>query len=162
MRAIDADITSICETHLPGNSVIEIDNYNWIGFNRPEIHRNAPKASGGVGLLIKAWVCDIYDISVEDKSYDGILAVKFTHKDTERDFVVFSCYLPPENSTRGRDSSSLFTHLLSQVYLHSDSDSLYIMADFNARIGSLSDIIEECDTIKERTVLDKRTTGISE
>ena len=155
MRALDADITSICETHLPGNSVIKIDNYNWIGFNRPEIHRNAPKASGGVGLLIKAWVCDIYDIGVEDKSYDGILAVKFTHKDTERDFVVFSCYLPPENSTRGRDSSSLFTHLLSQVYLHSDSDSLYIMADFNARIGSLSDIIEECDTIKERTVLDK-------
>ena len=27
VRAIDAAITSICETQLPGNSVIEIDNY---------------------------------------------------------------------------------------------------------------------------------------
>ena len=155
LRAVDADITSICETHLSGSSVIEIDEYKWIGFNRREIHINAPKASGGVGVLIKDWVFNVYNVTVEDKSYEGILAVKFTHKESGRNFVIFSCYLPPENSARGRDSSSFFVHLLLLIYLYSECDSLYVTGDFNARIGSLSDLQEECDSINERTALDK-------
>lgn len=99
---------------------------------------------------------EAFDIKVVDKTVDGILAVQFTHKETERDFVVFSCYLPPENSTRGRDASSFFAHLLSQVYLHSECDSLYITGVFNARIGTLSDILDECDFIRGRQVIDRR------
>ena len=102
MRGIDADIYSICETHLSGQNIIEIDSYTWIGYNRRDIHRDAPKSSGGVGILIKQWVCDTYNISVIDKTVDGIIGVKFVHKETDSDFVVFSCYLPPENSTRGK------------------------------------------------------------
>lgn len=98
VHAIDANITSICETHLAGQNVIPVDSYSWIGFYRHDIHRNAPKASGGVGLLIKSWMFEAYDITV---SFEGILAVKFVHKETDRDFVVLSCYLRPENSTRG-------------------------------------------------------------
>ena len=117
MRGIDADIYSICETHLSGQNIIEIDSYTWIGYNRRDIHRDAPKSSGGVGILIKQWVCDTYNISVIDKTVDGILGVKFVHKETDSDFVVFSCYLPPENSTRGRDAQTFFAHLLAQMYL---------------------------------------------
>lgn len=57
--------------------------------------------------------------------------------------------------TRGRDSGSFFAHLLSLIYVNSDFDSLYITADFNAKIGTLSNILEDCDTIKERVTLDK-------
>lgn len=110
---MDADITTIYETHLPDQNGIEIDSYQWIGFNRKEIHRKAPKVSGGVGMLIKAGVCDAYEITVVDRSVDGILAVRFTPKETDRDFIVFSCYLPPENSTRGREANSVFAHLLT-------------------------------------------------
>jgi hypothetical protein len=59
-RAIDADIISLCETHLSNQDVINVPGYVWYGFNRPEIHRNAPKASGGVGLLVKKM--DFYGI----------------------------------------------------------------------------------------------------
>ena len=80
MRGIDADIYSICETHLSGQNIIEIDSYTWIGYNRRDIHRDAPKSSGGVGILIKQWVCDTYNISVIDKTVDGILGVKYVIK----------------------------------------------------------------------------------
>ncbi len=67
---------------------------------------------------------------------------------------MFSCYLPPENSPRGRDAQSFFAHLLTQIYINSESDAVFIGADFNARIGSLSDIIHDCDSIPDRNVLD--------
>jgi len=52
-----------------------------------------------------------------------------------------SCYLSPVNSTRGPDASSFFAHLLARIYLFSDCDSLYVVADFNAMIGNLLDIL---------------------
>jgi hypothetical protein len=90
-----------------------------IGHNRQDIHVNAPKPSGGVGLLVKSWLYEEWEISVIEKSLDGILGVKFVHKNTYYDFKVFSCYLPPENSTRGRDDQKFYAHLLSQIYINS-------------------------------------------
>ncbi|XP_060587764.1 uncharacterized protein LOC132743245 [Ruditapes philippinarum] len=72
-----------------------------------------------------------------------------------RAVLLFSCYLPTENSTRGRDSQGFFSHLLAQIYVNSESDTIIVAADFNSRIGSLSDILSELDCIPQRTVLDK-------
>ena len=96
-----------------------------------------------------------YEIYIVDKSLDGILGVKFVHKSTDYDFIVFACYLPPENLTRGRDAQTFYAHLLSQIYINSESDGIFIAADFNARIGSMSDIIGDFDSIPPRNVLDK-------
>ncbi|CAC5399192.1 unnamed protein product [Mytilus coruscus] len=57
---INVDILSICETHLKESDKIAVDGNTWKGHNRNEIHRNAPKASGGVGLLIKQWILEEY------------------------------------------------------------------------------------------------------
>ncbi|WAQ96050.1 hypothetical protein MAR_028740, partial [Mya arenaria] len=129
-------------------NVLNVDGYSWFGFNRTEIHRNAPKASGGVGLLVKQSVVNEYDVAIVDRVYDGIIAVSFTNKATGSDFIVFSCYLPPE----GRDAQGFFAHLLTQIYAHANYDQMVVCSDFNARIGSLSDLLTECDIIPERTV----------
>lgn len=63
--------------------------------------------------------------------------------------------MPAENSTRGRDAQSFYAHLLSQIYINSESDGIFLADDFNARIGSLSDIIDDFDGIPPRHVLDK-------
>jgi hypothetical protein len=78
-RSIDADIISICETHLLDNEVINVNSYTWFGFNRLEIHRNAPKGSGGVGLLLRNSLPETHNVKVVDTSYDGILIVKLVH-----------------------------------------------------------------------------------
>lgn len=69
---------------------------------------------------MKKPICEEYEINVVVKSYDGILVVKFVNKSCDYEFVVCACYLPPENSTRGRDSEGVYSHLLAQVYLNSD------------------------------------------
>ena len=50
-----------------------------------------------------------------DRSYEGILGVQFVNRVTDTDFIVLSCYLPSENSTRGRDAQSFFAHLLAFI-----------------------------------------------
>lgn len=105
---MNCDIISISETHLYKEKEIHIKGYKWIGFNRQQIHVNAPKASGGVGILVKIWLTELFSISVIDKCYDGILGIKFTKHNSDFEFIVFTCYLPPENSNRGRDAQGFF------------------------------------------------------
>ena len=155
IKAIDADITCVSETHLPDQNVLKIEGYLWLGYNRQEIHRNAPKASGGVGIFIKENLTQDFNVEIVDKSYDGILGVKFSHKSTDYTFVVFVSYLPPERSTRGRDAQSFFSHILSQVYLNYDSDALFVVGDLNSGIGNMPDASSDFDGIPQRTVLDK-------
>ncbi|WAR23590.1 hypothetical protein MAR_037259, partial [Mya arenaria] len=134
IRCLNADIKTVIETHLSGNNVRNCEGYRWFGYNKIEIYRRAPKPSGGVGILIKQCVADAYEVCKVDKVYEGILALKITHRETESDLVIFSCYLPPENSVWGRDGQSFFAHLLSLIYTHGDCDYMFIGADFNARI----------------------------
>ena len=54
----------MCETHLAGQNRIEIDGYTWYGHNRTEIHRNAPRASGGVGILVKNSISKLFEIEI--------------------------------------------------------------------------------------------------
>ena len=82
-----------------------------------------------------------------------VLGLKFNHKFSNYNLLVFACYLPPEYSTWGRDSHEYFSHLLSQIYLADDIDYLYICGDTNAKIGDLNDSIE-LDSILARTILD--------
>ena len=158
IKQIDADIYSINETHLNQNDCIEVESYKWIGFNRCSIHKDAPKASGGIGILIKNSVVDEYLIESIDKSYDGILAIKFMSKQTDFGFVVISGYLPPENSVWGRDSQEFFSHALSLVYIYNECDAVFLCGDLNSRIGSLDDTSDFDDiNIPCRKIIDKTT-----
>lgn len=52
-------------------------DYIWIGLNRKNIYIKVLKGFGGVGLLIKKWMFEIYDIEIIDNLYEGIFGVKF-------------------------------------------------------------------------------------
>ena len=105
--------------------------------NRKERHREAPKPSGGVAILVRDDVLQKFDINIIDKAYDGILAIKCKHKETDFTAILFACYLPPQNSPWGRDAQPFFAHLISEIYLHSYADFIICGGDINARIGNI-------------------------
>ncbi len=80
---------------------------------------------------------------------DGILGIELIDKCTQRSYIIFSCYLPPSNSEFGRDGSSFFTHLLTELYRHCEADNIVLCGDFNARIGEFKDYIVDIDGICE-------------
>ncbi len=72
-----------------------------------------------------------------DKSLDGLLSVKFTHKQSEFDFVISLCYIPPEGSPWSHNISDFYGCLTAEVYAHFESDMIFILGDMNGRIGHM-------------------------
>ena len=93
------DILCVCETHLSKGETLTVNGYTWFGFNRDSKHRRSPITFGGVGTLVKNSLLKSYNVEVVDKSFDGVLGVRFVSKLTKYSFVVYSCYLPPDNSS---------------------------------------------------------------
>lgn len=144
------------ETHLVNEDGIDLTEhgFKWIGFNRTHTHIKAPKGSGGVGVVVKDWLFNSYCIDIVDKSYEGILGVRFVNKYNDFTLILFTVYLPPENSPWGRDASSFYSHLLTQIYLHYESDAIVVCGDLNARIGNTQDCNDFLDNIPLRNSVD--------
>lgn len=67
------DIIAIKETHLKGKSSLQLDDYNFYGNNRKDLHVNARAGSGGVCLLVNKSLAHIFNIEVLNKNYAEIL-----------------------------------------------------------------------------------------
>ena len=148
------DVVAISESHLQGNETIDMEGYVWFGHNRQGTHIRAPKGSGGVGILVREELLQNFHVELVDKSYEGIIGIKLQHRISEYTVIVFSCYLPPENSTWGRDSLSFFSHLLSQIYLLNEIDAIVVCGDLNSRVGKLDDYIPDVDELSCRKIVD--------
>lgn len=125
------------------------------GSNRKQTHIQAPKGSGGVGLLIKCDLYKLYNVKVIDHAYEGIIGVQFANKFSDFKLIVYSMYLPPENSPWGRDATSFFSHLLTQVYLHCETDAIFLCGDLNSRIGSIQENNDCFDNIPHQKSIEK-------
>ena len=128
--------------------------YRWIGNNRKCINRRAKSGSGGVGILVSDHLYKRFHIEKVDDSYEGILAVSFTDICPDYSFVLFTLYLPPENSLYGRDSAKFYSKLMTLVYQCVAFDALYFAGDVNGRIGDQLDFIEEVDPVPHRISID--------
>ena len=153
----NADIISINETHLNNNLDEQptLQGYKWYGHCRRSQHAQANRRHGGVGMFIKESCLLYHNVSIIDRDVDGILGILFQHKVSNFQFIVFSCYLPPENSPWGRDATAFFNHLLGQIYFHNYVDSVFICTDINGRTGGLSDFVPSVDRdISPRVYMD--------
>jgi exonuclease III len=161
-----ASIICLSETHLACKntdtedhssnymSTIDFPGFAWFGNNRKNININAPKPSGGVGVLIKNDLFEYYDVQVVDKAVDGILALQLSDKVTHHACVIICAYLPPENSNWGRDAPSFFSHILQLMYMFSEADALFLCGDLNSRTGKLKDYNETIDDVPPRHCCD--------
>jgi len=157
--ALQFDIIGLCETKLTDNNVLNIPGYQWFGNNRKTLHVNARVGSGGVGFLVKDSCIDHYLVNILDDNHDDVLWLKFTDKITGSSFCTCVCYLPPSNSTRNVDVNEFYDTLLSNVYVFQNSGPLFIVGDFNSRIGNNDDYIVGVDDIPSRDVVDFTTNA---
>ena len=140
---------------MKNSQTINLEGYRFYAHNRQHTHVNAPKGSGGVGIFVRNCLFDDFEISVVDRSYDGILGLLLKSKQTDHEIVIYAVYLPPGNSPWGRNATGFYSHLLGQIYLLSDKDAIVVCGDLNSRIGEMPDFISDVDGISCRTVIDK-------
>jgi hypothetical protein len=133
---------------------LNVTGYTWYGNNRSFVHVRARKGSGGTGILVKDSLFQTFYIDLIDKSFEGIIGIRLIDKISQCSVVIFSCYLPPENSPYATNCNDFFTHLSSKVYLYCNCDVLLICGDLNARVGKLKDTIICDSNISERKIID--------
>ena len=86
---MDIDIIGLCETHLDKDKFITITDYTYIDFKREMQNVKAPYAFGGVGILIHDRIYANYNVSIFDKSFDGILGIEILNKHTDVRCIYF-------------------------------------------------------------------------
>ena len=134
--------------------MLDYDGFTWFGKNRLDLKRTAKSGSGGVGIFIKNSILDEFQVDIVDSNFDGILALKITQNETDKDIVLCVTYLPPEGGERGQDSQAFFENLLNIVYQCEDCDIFLFAGDLNARIGDLHDYAPNIDEVDGRHVID--------
>ena len=97
----------------------------------------------------------MFDIQIVSCEFEGILGISLTHKVNNLQFIVISCYLPPEDSPCGRHADVFFNNILSLVYKFEDVDNMFICGDVNARVGDLCDHVQYVDNLPTRVVIDQ-------
>ena len=124
---LNPDIMCISEAHLGGEDTINIENCTFYPHNRKITHKKAPKTIGGVGIFIRDTLFSIYDITIIDESYEGIQGIKPTAKSTYFTCIIYNCYLAPYTSVYGNNSTDFLAHLITEMYIHSAVDIIYLM-----------------------------------
>ena len=145
------DILCLCETFLRKDENIEIEGYKCYRRNRDVLHVNSRRGSGGVAILIKTEILELFEVEILNDDIQDILWLKLSKNNDS--FCICICYLPPENSAYN-DALYFFTKLLEQVYMYQNLGNLYICGDFNARCGDSQDLIEGVDNVQIRQIID--------
>ena len=130
------DVVCLSETHLKGNEIIAVDGYSYVGLNRKTENR---RGSGGVGLLYKRTMQNSHDINICYKFEDNVIGVSFLHQDSSESSIIYSVYLPPENSKYGQYNEQILNSLTIEMYKQNEADLILLCGDFNARIGGKND-----------------------
>ena len=95
-----------------------------------------------------------HSLNLVDDNCEGIIGIELKNKQTNYTLQVYACYLPPVDSPY-TNTTSFFGHLITQIYLNSHVDMFILAGDFNARIGTRQDFIEQVDSISKRNGIDK-------
>ena len=153
---INSDIFVLCETHLKYPDEICLKDYKTFTHNRHLRNIRSSRTFGGLAVLVKMHILDLFDVSVIDKSIDGLYILKFFAKDSDYTFILIACYLPPERSPWGRDASGYFSQILNIIHTYACCcDSIYLCGDLNSRMGEKQDYVIGVDDVVKRKVLDK-------
>lgn len=147
------DIICLTETHLSGNNEISLEGYKFFGNNRKITKKRGVKTYGGVGILVKNTVFEEYSVSVVARDYEGLIAIRLTHKISGFESILSSTYLAPAESPYGADVSGFFNRLLVLIYENSESDVILFCGNVNVRIGTRKDVVINVD-VKDRDCVD--------
>ncbi len=117
---------------------------------------------GCVSTFVKDNLFNLFSVSVIDELFDGIQGLLFSDMNSGITFITYSCYLASYGSPYGYMSTDVLAHLITQLYINSEIDMIYIFRDFNGRKGSLKDVIDDIDFLPQRQVIDDIVHGHGE
>jgi len=142
------DIIMLTETHSEQQTE---DLYNCIpgfsyrDFPRKFKHRNAPKASGGIGIYVRSTLSQGVELF---SSHESVVWVKLksSYFKCNQDKYIACVYFSPQDSSYIHSTTSRtdYFNILAEEIANKPSEHVYICGDLNARTGQRNDYVVSC------------------
>lgn len=136
------DIFGLTETHADDNTLISVPGYVCFKSCRKRNPR-ARKMSGGVAVLVKKEISQLITI-IKSKNSDIIwIKIPSAYSRHPRDIYLGYVYISPSCSTYTQSQQQdTFDTLNDEIALYQSMGTCALLGDFNARVGTECDFIE--------------------
>ena len=136
----NSHIICLSETHTSQDDVIHVPGYRTHHISRKK-HKRAPKASGGLVLLIKEDVKNGVKVEYVNSEMLWVLLDKsFFH--LRKDIHIACVYFSPRSSSiHLQNQVDIMEVLENEIVKKSQSGKVMLIGDMNARTGDLPDVI---------------------
>ena len=96
----------------------------------------------------------MYEVNKCYTLFDNIVGVSL--KSEAETLGIYCIYLLPECSKYSGNNEHILNSLTIEIYKQSDMDGVYVCGDFNARVGSRSDVQIDIDEIPKHNCIDEK------
>ena len=134
----DLDIVGIQESWEKEGGEIgcKVEEYAWIGKKRKG-QNNKNRGAGGVGFLVKEYLCDIIEV-ISDTKFDESIWLRVPGERGAKDFFLGNIYMPPESKSTVKEIQRKFGEVAADVQKYKRRGEVVLVGDFNSRIGKAS------------------------
>ena len=140
------DITFLTETIKSNDYTLLLPGYQFHHVSRTFKHKNASRASGGIGIL----VANKFEKHTRiDSTYDNLVWLNVTTEYYQKNIKIGCAYIAPENSDVGL-RNVYFTMLEEEVARYKESHRIILCGDFNSRIGRAPDYDNNINVLNAR------------
>ena len=141
------DIIFLTETMKSNDYRLVLPGYQFHHVSRTFKHKNASRASGGIGIL----VANKFEKHTRiDSTYDHLEWLPITTEYYQKSIKIGCAYIPPENSTYVGLRNDYFTMLEEEVTRYTESHHIILCGDFNSRTGRAPDYDNNINVLNER------------
>ncbi|XP_060587663.1 uncharacterized protein LOC132743153 [Ruditapes philippinarum] len=140
------DVIFLFEAWTNSKSIVDIEGYVSYNFYRKYQHRNAKRCSGGVVIYVKDNLKK--GISVVRNNHDSVIWLKIDKFffNIENDIYLCGVYIWPEGSPFYNVCNvDLFDEIQNDIFEFENEGSVFLIGDWNSRVGLKADYII-CDT----------------
>ena len=141
------DIVAAQESCEKKGSVIEVQGYKWLG--KPRKIQNSKRGEGGVGFLIRecllAEVQFITNINLEESAWIKVRGGR------GKESLYIGCIYMPTTTASVSTMDACYENLKEDVLIFKEKGKVMLLGDFNARVGTASEIDEVIGMFGEET-----------
>ena len=130
------DIIFFIETMKGNDFTLAIPGYKFHHVSRKLKHKNACRASGGIGILISNKHADLTRINY---TYDYLVWLTLATDCCQKNIKIGCTYIPPENLTYVGVRNDYFTMLEEEVARYIETHHILLCGDFKSRTSQAPD-----------------------
>ena len=133
-----ADIIAVSETWLRRNNKVSMKDFVWYGRNRKSSGVSGKKGHGGLGFFVRNSINQYVHV-LDFPNFEGLMFLKLLAQGKRSLYI--GCFYAPTCTAKKQKTEEVYTELESLVMDLRSKGDVFLIGDFNARVGNIDKAI---------------------